>query len=98
MSDIKDWLDKDDDDNDEAQDDLDELYDENEEIEISDADNPQDQEVLREELDGDVNKDGNFELTGYLGTKKRQTFLLQNSLHLLVGKEDVILSQQELAV
>ena len=74
MSDIKDWLDKDDDDNDEAQDDLDELYDENEEIEISDADNPQDQEVLREELDGDVNKDGNFELTGYLGPKKDKHF------------------------
>lgn len=38
MSDINNWLDKDDDDSDETQVDLDELYDENEEI--TDADNP----------------------------------------------------------
>ena len=49
MGDTNNWLDKNDDDNDEAQDDLDELYDEKEEI--RDADNPTDQEVLRKELD-----------------------------------------------
>ena len=38
MSDINNWLDKDDNDSDETQDDFDELYDENEEI--RDADNP----------------------------------------------------------
>ena len=54
MTDINNWLDKDYDDNDEAQDDLDELYDENEEI--RDADNPMDQDILREELDEENNK------------------------------------------
>ena len=44
MSDINKWLDKDDDGNNETQVDLDELYDENEEI--RDANNPMDQEVL----------------------------------------------------
>ena len=38
MSDINNWLDKDDNDSDETQDDFDKLYDENEEI--RDADNP----------------------------------------------------------
>ena len=147
MTDINNWLDKDDDDKNDAQDDLDELYDENEEI--RDADNPTDQEVLREKLDKEndeekdnegqpsrpsrysvprkkltqkrllhdiyssldentfqnitcVTKDGNFEeLTGYLRSKKdkntKKLFLLQNIPHLLAGKKDVILSQQELA-
>ena len=48
MSDNNNWLNNDDDDNDEEQDDLDKLYDKNKEI--RDADNPMDQEVLREEL------------------------------------------------